>query len=236
MISTLLLAALAAAAAVPDRERELPVIPAVSGEVFTRGGRLELSPLATLSVNDAFYRKSVFGLGAAYHLGETVAVAGYAGYALSTPARSMQLCGTAQAPDGCAFPSEETLRGWAPGRLLGVAGLELQLAPLYGKLSLFAESFVSFDVYLVAGGAAVLYEGPGDAPDTTALRPGVGGKLGLGAHVFLTRWLALRACAQELVYLEVLRRNDALQSAVRPQLMVELGLSFFLPSFSEQGS
>src|SRR4051812_8854521 len=110
-------------------------IPPVSGNVFTKAGRLELTPTATFSVHDAFYRKNLFGLDASFHLGEAFSIAAYGQYALSSPARAMQICGT----DTCAFPSAADLAGRGTGHLVALAGADLRWAPLYGKISVAAE-------------------------------------------------------------------------------------------------
>ena len=208
-------------------------IPAVSGDVFSKAGRFEVTPSATLSVKDAFYRKYVFGLEASYHFRETFSVGGYAGYALTTPARAMQICGTVDAPYACGFPTAADLDGRASGQVVGLAGLDLVWAPIYGKVSLFAESFVNFDLYLLAGAALVGYRGPADGGGSV-FRPGLGGKVGLGTRIFLTRSLALRASAQDLAYSEVVRRGDVTRTLLHQEFFIELGLSLFFPMPSER--
>src|SRR5262249_57098968 len=51
----------------PLRER----IPPVSGHLFRKKGRFELSPSASLSIKDAFFTKYMLGLALTYHAWET---------------------------------------------------------------------------------------------------------------------------------------------------------------------
>src|SRR5687767_14215642 len=120
-MSPLALLLLTVAAAGGDEAQEswngrLRAIPAVSGDVFSKQGRFEITPTASFSIGDAFYRKSVFGLNVGFHVAETFALAGYAGYSLSSAARSMQICDGPTAADACAYPTEAELEGRASGQ------------------------------------------------------------------------------------------------------------------------
>ncbi|MCI0572959.1 MAG: outer membrane beta-barrel domain-containing protein, partial [Myxococcaceae bacterium] len=134
---------------------------------------------------------------------------------------------------GCRLPTFEELDGRGEGQIRLLGGADVQWAPIYGKLSLLAESFAHFDLYAVAGVAAVQYAGPdmsqaqGSVTELT-----FGGNVGVGAHFFLTPWLSLRTELRDLIYPEKSRRLEGAEF-LRNQFLFELGLSVFLPSFVE---
>ncbi|MCY0996562.1 outer membrane beta-barrel domain-containing protein [Myxococcus sp. MISCRS1] len=214
----------------PLRERVRPV----SGHVFLKKGRFEFSPSATLSLRDAFFTKYIFGGTLTYHPMETLGVSLRLGYALTSVAGAAQICtfsdGTDGSTRGCSSPTMKDLDGQAPGQLKLMGGVDLQWAPIYGKLSLLAEKFVHFDLYGVVGASVVQYRGP-DLDDTTGLLAKdyltPGGNVGVGLRFFFNRWVSLRTEVRDLIYVEKSRTSD---SYLRNQLMFELGVSFFFPS------
>lgn len=216
----------------PLRERIHPV----SGKLFPKQGRLELSPSATVSFRDAFFTKYIFGGGLTYHLVETLAVGVRAGYALPVVAGAGQICtftddgGTAV---GCRAPTFEEVDGRGEGQMLLLGGLDLQWAPIYGKLSLLAESFAHFDLYAIGGVTAVQYAAPDIRRAEGIERElALGANVGVGSRVFLNRWLSLRAELRDVIYQERSHRRLG-EPILRNQFLFELGLSVFLPSFVE---
>ena len=218
----------------PLRERVRPV----SGHLFLKKGRFEFSPSASLSLRDAFFSKYIFGGTLTYHPLETLGVSLRVGYALNTVAGAAQIC-TFQGSDGattrgCGSPTMSQLDGQAPGQLKLLGGVDVQWAPIYGKLSLLAEKFVSFDLYGVAGASMVQYRGPDLDPlaEATAAKNYLtpGGNVGVGARFFLNRWVTLRTEVRDLIYVEKSRDSD---NYLRNQLLFELGVSFFFLSGSE---
>jgi outer membrane beta-barrel protein len=102
---------------------------------------------------------------------------------------------------------------------------------VYGKVNVFAEKAVHFDLSLLVGGGLVAYRDvlTSDQAVIQSLVPGTvtapAGHVGLGARVFLARSLALRLEARDVFYSVSSLRTGKLQS----QLFAEVGLSFFLP-------
>ncbi len=221
----------------PLRER----IPPVSGHLFLMDGRFELSPAIGLSVRDAFFTKVMFGASLTYHFTETLAVSLRGGYNLSLVSGAAQICvpGDATAippvPAGCRSPTTEELTSRidpATGQRIPsnvafgfntvVASLDLQWAPIYGKLSLAAERILGFNLYGLIGPAIVLY-GP-----TNELAPG--GNVGLGFRFFLNKFLTVRIELRDTVYFE----NGFPSGSLRNQLMAELGFSIFIPTVFQE--
>jgi outer membrane beta-barrel protein len=207
----------------PLRERVRPV----SGHLFLKQGRIELSPSTTLSIRDAFFTKYILGGTLTYHPMETLGLSLRAGYSIPTVAGSAQLCTFenqgGSTTRGCRLPTLEQLRERAaPGELSLVGGVDVQWAPIYGKMSLLAEQFLHFDLYGIGGASAIQYRGPSGAPELT-----VGGNVGVGMRFFLNRWMTLRTEFRDLIYVEKAVNPSQM---LRNQLLFELGVSFFFPS------
>jgi outer membrane beta-barrel protein len=208
----------------PLRERVRPV----SGHLFLKKGRFEFSPSATVSVRDAFFTKYVLGGTLTYHPMETLGLSLRAGYAFPTVAGTAQSCTFTEGEGGgttrgCRLPSYAELdEKGAPGQLRMFGGLDVQWAPIYGKLSLLSEQFLHFDLYGIAGASAVQYRGPGQTSQLT-----VGGNVGVGMRFFVNRWMTVRTEFRDLIYVEKAVLPSTL---LRNQLLFELGVSFFFPS------
>jgi outer membrane beta-barrel protein len=211
----------------PLRERISPV----SGQLFLKKGRFEFSPSATVSLKDAFFVKYVFGGTLTYHLTESLAISGRGGYSIPAVSGAAQICtsaATGTSNPGCHPPSWTDLDGKAPGQIRLIAGLDVEWAPIYGKIALLAERFLHFDMYGVAGASFVQYQAITEA-GVPGLKPTVGGNVGVGMRFVLNRWLTVRTELRDLIYLEDFRplRTDPY---VRNQLLFELGLSLFFPT------
>jgi len=208
----------------PLRERIRPV----SGHMFLKKGRFEFSPSLTLSMTDAFFNKYVFGATLGFFPSEEFGIHARFGYGLTSISGAAQKCTTDDGGTtrGCRAPTMAELDGRAPGQLTLLGGLDAQYAPIYGKVALVAETFLSFDMYAIGGVALVGYQGPaaqGSTPEMT-----FGGNVGVGSRIFLNKWMTVRAELRDLIYLEKVQPIPA--TSLRNQLMFELGFSMFLPT------
>jgi outer membrane beta-barrel protein len=208
----------------PLRERVQPV----SGHLFLKKGRFEFSPSATLSLTDAFFSKYIFGGTLTYHPMETLGVSLRAGYSVPTVSGTAQICTFTGGTDGsttrgCRLPTVAELRDRAaPGEIRLIGGLDVQWAPIYGKISLLAEQFLHFDLYGVGGVSAVQYRGPDQSALITP-----GGNVGVGMRFFVNRWMTVRTEFRDLIYVEKAVNPSQM---LRNQLLFELGVSFFFPT------
>lgn len=212
----------------PLRERIRPV----SGHLFLKRGRFELSPSATVSLRDAFFRKYIIGASFTFFPLETVGVGLRAGYSIPTVSGAAQICNFTDSGDGgltrgCSAPTFDQLDGTAPGQLTLLGGVDVQWAPIYGKISLLAESFAHFDMYGLAGASVVQYRGPPDSGTGSSARMTAGANLGIGFRFFLNRYMTLRTEVRDLIYVE---KAVSPATTLRNQLLFELGFSFFLPT------
>lgn len=211
----------------PLRERIAPV----SGKLFSKAGRFELSPSINFSLGDPFFVKYIFGGAITYHLVDSLALSvrgGYAAVAVSGAAQICTLEATATQQVGCHAPRFDQLDGRAPGQLKVMGGADVQWAPIYGKLSLLAERFLHFDLYVVGGVAAVQYIGP-TADGRSAPEFTLGGNAGGGMRFFVNRWIAVRVELRDLIYRENVQPVPQ-GNSLRNQLLFELGVSFFFPT------
>ena len=199
----------------------------VSGQLYTKAGKLELTlPAAQLSLNDAFFTKYMVGAKLGYHFSEwfSAAVTGAIGGA--SPTGSTTVCPA----QGCRSANDQELYQ-VPGLIKWTAGAEVAFSPVYGKVNVFAEKAVHFDLSLLAGGGLVAYRDvlTSEQAVNQKLVPGTvtapAGHVGLGARIFLARSVALRLEARDVFYSVSSLRTGKLQS----QLFAEVGLSFFLP-------
>ncbi len=212
----------------------------ISGQLFRKAGRLELTPLAVLSVNDAFFSKYFGGLKATWHLTEFWSVSGAFSAGAAARTGSAVVCPVNQ---GC-HPTSDAEMFQVPGRLRSVAGLEVAWAPIYGKLNVLAERVAHFDLSLVLGADLVAHDQVLSADDAIrlGLKPSttrtVGGHVGLGARFFLSEAVALRLEVRDLVYRVTVpnRAGSGLGAAdVQHQLLTEVGVSVFFPFTARAG-
>lgn len=209
----------------PLRERIRPV----SGNLFLRKGRFEISPSAGVSMRDAFYTKYLVGGTLTYHPTETLGIGLRGAYSIPVVSGSAQICSFEADERGCRKPTQEELDRGGLGNLRLLAGLDLQWAPIYGKLSLLSSYFAHFDMYGIVGASLVQYRGPTPNTDSEVQDYWTpGGNVGVGFHFFLTRSITLRTELRDLIYVEKVR--FAGDTSLRNQLLFELGVSFFFPS------
>lgn len=225
----------------PLRDRVRPV----SGHRFLMDGRFEIGPNLGISARDAFYTKYVLGASLMYHFTETLGLGLSGGYALSVVSGAAQICEVdgEGASIGCRRPSDAELSsdqvaaGKTPafGRQTLLLNLDLEWAPLYGKLSVFAESFLGFNLYVVLGPSFILY-GPAATSQFTA-----GGNVGIGFRFFVTRWAVLKLEFRDVIYNESFQRTgvssdpNLISSSLRNQFLFNVGFTFFLPTAFEEG-
>jgi hypothetical protein len=91
----------------PLKDRVVPV----SGHLFLRKGRFELSPSATVSIRDAFFTKYILGGTLTYHIAETWAVSLRGGYSIPIVSGAAQICSLCSSgPVHCCRPPDGPVR------------------------------------------------------------------------------------------------------------------------------
>jgi outer membrane beta-barrel protein len=243
LVALLLAAAPAAPRAASKSDAFAGKIPPVSGQLYRKAGRLELTPMGGLSLNDAFFSKAFGGAKLGWHFTEflSVSLQGQAG-AVSR-AGSAVVC---PANQGC-HPASEVELWQVPGRIEWMAGVEVAWAPVYGKLNVLAEKVAHFDLALLAGADWISHREVLAAGDAVALAaaggtPGsvgtVGGHVGLGVRVFLSEALAVRWEVRDYIYgvrVPNVQEEGRARLDVQNQLFTELGVSVFFPFHNRKG-
>lgn len=238
-LAALLSAALAAgapdvAAAQTKADAFAGRIPPISGQLFRKAGRLEVTASGDLSLNDAFFRKYFGGLEIGYHLTEAWSLSLSAAGGLTTRSGSAVVCDPTA---GCARADEQMLQQ-VPGRIRALGGIGVAWAPVYGKLNVLAEKVAHFDLALLAGLDAVAHDEVLSRADAERLQASGGSPklttasgfhVGLGARLFISESLAARLVVKDLVYAVKVPNNGAANDW-QNQLFTEIGLSFFFPT------
>jgi outer membrane beta-barrel protein len=173
---------------------------------FVKAARHELSVVGGYYVSDLFDGTFLVGAAYTYHLTEDVGIEASFGFSQVRSAVARRL----EADRGVTvLPREDRVY---------LVFTDLVWAPLHGKMRLFADTIVHFDLY----GAA----GVGVIDDATSA--GAAGQLGLGAKVFLGRSWALRLDVRDQIY----RREVLSSSQIVQDFSLTLGVSLFLPTGS----
>jgi len=186
-------------------------IPSVTRRAFAKQGRVEVFPTVSLSLNDPFYDHVIGTMGIGYHVLESLSIA-LAGDYYGSIATAVPVVGRV----GSATVAVD--RPKYAGRL------ELAWAPFYGKVSLFAENVLHFDVYFLAGGGMM----GRDKGGSTFM--GVGG---IGEHFFFNDWIGLRVEVRDQLFMLARQPPQTAGAKAKESLQnllsVMVGLSFFLP-------
>ncbi len=209
-------------------------IPPVSGALYRKAGRVELTVTGDLSLNDAFFNKYFGGLKLGYHFTEAWSLSAHVASGAAVRTGSAVVCPTGA---GCS-PASDTQLYQVPGKLDLLTGLEVAWSPVYGKLNAFSEKVGHFDLSILLGADRFGFRKVLSKADAEALAPGQkppgdaawGGHVGLGARLFLAEWAALRLEVKDYVYQVTVPNLPASGGKdVQNQLFTELGFSVFFP-------
>jgi outer membrane beta-barrel protein len=203
-------------------------VPPISGQLYPKAHRLEITPTVNLSLNDAFYSKTFFGAKLDYHLAESWAVGASFAFGSASPTGSTNVCSVNK---GCEQASPDKLYQ-VPGKVKALGGVQLAWAPVYGKLGVLAELPVHFDLSLMGGPDWVSYQevldstaaGAGQVPGTKST---IGGHLGLGMRLFFAGFMAIRLDFKDYLYSATVGNQG---SKLQNQLFLEMGVSIFFPT------
>jgi outer membrane beta-barrel protein len=229
VVAALACAALPSAAAAQSKADAFAgKIPPVSGQLYRKAGRVEVTATGNLSLNDAFFTKYFGGLKVGYHFTESLSAAVHAAGGVAVKSGSAVVCSSSR---GCVDATDLQLRQ-VPGRIRWLAGAELAWAPVYGKLNVLSEQVAHFDLSVFAGPDLVAYDevlGRTDATGEPAITTSIGGHVGLGVRLFFTESIAARLEVKDYLYSAKVP-NSGSGSDLQNQIFAELGVSFFLPA------
>jgi outer membrane beta-barrel protein len=189
-------------------------VKSVQRKAVLKRGRFEFTPMAFMTLNDAFFPKYGPGGRIAYHVADALAVGlRYQQYNLI--------------PDDNVRLAKRQLQAQLPVVLPEQSfGLDVMWSPIYGKVSVF-NSIRHFDLYILGGVGALLSQtssgqapNGGDGPHLTTT-------LGIGQRFSVLEWLAVDLSLLETLYPD--RPAGHNKSVLQHALTLNLGVSFFLP-------
>ncbi len=211
-------------------------IPPVSGRLFFKRHRFELSPTFNVSFGDAFFQKLGVALKADYHIFETFSVTAHVAYHFNLTSHAVSICDSSGA---CGSPEVESLTN-VPGKLGLLVGAGISWTPIYGKLSLFSEKVIHFDLGLTGGIDGIQYMVPSELGEEHPFFDKAGGNtftfgghFGLIARLIFSERIAMRFELRDYVYNGATVKLGKETSKIENQIMFEIGLSFLLGAGSE---
>jgi len=260
-ISALAIVAVAAAALLPRAASASKAdafegkIQPVSGQLYRKAGKLELTAGLGMSLNDAFFTKYLGDLKLGYHFTEHWSASIHGVFAKPFPTSSTTVCPTGAA---CRDAYDYELNQ-LPGRVRAIAGLEAAWSPIYGKLNTFSEKVAHIDLSLLAGVDFIQHDevlstadaetggvpavktgtlpsplpfGPDDLP--FGVHVGVGVRIFVQDLWFIRMPFAIRFDLKDYIYgVTVPNGTRGLNGTdIQNQLIGELGLSFFFPTLT----
>jgi len=214
------------------KERDVKVI---QKRVFEKDQRHEIGVLLGIIPNDSFFNYFPVGLRYDYFFNESVAIELSGAY---VPAVDTNLRKDLLKFSGNAISSVQI-----PERVKWYAGVNAYWAPVHGKISIFNAKLTSFDIGLLVGIGAIGSDTYNNLKKKWETRYSYSGKvplnfqanLGLGLHLFLTDYLALRLDYRHYIFPAYpgkngTKYNSEWSDGVRSLAEVTLGLGYFTPA------
>jgi len=203
----------------------------VQRKPFLKSGRLELQPLAGVTINDNLIRHYGFGGDLTYFLTDVFGVGVQGMYFLKELTARESLIG------------QQYSRSAGLNKYLWQASLNFTYVPVYGKFALFGGSIMHWDVF-ASGGIGVTQteiiprRSDAEAFQHLAITP----NFGIGTRLYLWDWLAFNFAIRDYILpdkFEPLNRGrdqsiDEVKANAEGKLiqnvMIYAGLGFYLPS------
>lgn len=207
----------AAAAAKPENApSNLDRVKAVPRKAMLKRHRLELSPMAAVSLNDPYYQHYAVGGSLVFYPNDAFGI-GLGGDYLYAHVATNNIAIVRQ--DLIAVPAVFELPTL-------FAHLDAYWVPVYGKLSLFNSDIINFDFYLTAGiGAA-----------KAGSRYPLAATVGLGQRFVIGDWIALRIEVRDHVFNDSQQVYGVPRSDIQNYLLVFAGVSIFVPPTFDYGA
>ncbi|MBP7125484.1 outer membrane beta-barrel domain-containing protein [Myxococcota bacterium] len=210
------------------KEREVRVI---QKRIYEKDQRHEIGLLVGIIPNDSFFNYFPVGLRYDYFFLESVAIEVAGAYVPSTDSNLRK--------DLLKFSGNAISTVQIPERVQWYAGLNAFWAPIHGKLSIFNAKLTSFDIGVLIGLGVMgsqIYDNlkkswttrwsyDGNVPFNLMMN------LGLGAHLFLTDYLALRLDYRHYIFPAYPGKgNSEWSDGVRSLAEITLGLGYLTPA------
>ncbi len=199
------------AARVEENPAALDRIKAVPKKPLLKVHRFELTPMASLSLNDAYYQHYAVGGTAIYYPHDAFGIGLGVDYLYQHTKRN--------AVDEVRASLTSVPAVFEAPKMF--VHLDVYWVPLYGKFSLFNTAIIPFDIYATAGGgAATAFSNGRWMPAVNA---------GIGTRFGIADWLAIRLEVRDHFFLDTQQVDTIERSDVQNYVMAQIGLSFFIP-------
>lgn len=201
-----------------DKEEEAPSkvdpttldrVKAVPRKPVLKVLRLEIAPMFSVSINDAFFTHLTVGGNVVFYPHDSFGIGLSGTYFLANIKSDNQRVvrvGQTAVPAVFNHPT-------------GGGTLDLYWNPIYGKISLANSAIIPFDIYAVVGVGAMV-AGPNVRPSF---------KAGLGQRFFVNEWFGLRIEVVDMVYNDTQQVNNQTRSDIQNFIMFNIGATFFVP-------
>lgn len=172
-----------------------PEIWAVQQSYVLRDGRFELTPTYGISLNDPFVTHNAFGIKLGWYITEVLGIGASFQWYQGLDAES---------EDNFHIPRSFRLVVPINEYQLG-ANLHFSYVPIYGKLTIFNEWIFHWDCF-IEGGVGFLYTRPIPVVDpevrTFDFGIRVAANIGIGARIFITKFVAVYIQYLDFMYME----------------------------------
>jgi len=165
----------------------------VPRKAFIKSGRLELAPIAGITINDNLIRHYMFAIDLNYFLTDALWVGLQGQYFVKQMSTQAELV-------GLQFNRTSTMNRYLYG-----GAFNMGYVPVYGKFAWFNRSIIHWEIWASGGVGATFTEviardpaDQGKAFKNTALTP----NFGIGTRFFLTQWLTVNFAIRDYLIID----------------------------------
>lgn len=204
----------------------------VRRKLLFRSTRFEIAPLAGFTLADPLNRNLMAGANLSFHLTNEFSIGATFGYGVSSSPTSLREAlesPETQVPDS-------TIASLASTRVNWLASVEGGYVPIFGKLSLLNALILNYDLHFIVGVGFVNLAGVTQAGQVNAASDGlavstVAPVVGVGSRFYINDFVSFNLGVRDYIYSSpVISNGTNNDGELQNQLMLSVGLSFFLPT------
>lgn len=225
------LLAMPATAAADSRTSDLEDGPIVRRQLMHRSGRMELSPMLGVTLNDAYIRNTLVGVNAVYHINNVFGLGLTASYGLLHTDTSLResVVAELQRVQG----RDNTLANLSYSQINWAMDAGFTYVPMFGKFSVLNRWAFHYDLHMLAG-LGIVGEGAVPALPNGPVAGGLegtrpGGMLGFGFRLFANDRISANFQVRDYIF----SRAQVSSGSANPQLtntfVMSLGVGVFFP-------